>query len=169
MIRGNGCRAVPIQLRPVTVVNRGDLEDIDPGDPQRTWVHANWYWHQQSLDHPEATFRLVHVVAEDAAVGMVAYGPMYLDESLTQRVTEAFDIVHLVMDAKHQRKGLGAIVGKSVLAALLALPDCRRVVVAVNPDTNASAAFSRALGFVPTELRNYDQDPKLEYGAPREA
>lgn len=105
--------AVHIQLRPVAVANRGDLEDIDPGDPQRTWVHANWYWHQRSLDHPEVTFRLVHVPAEDAAVGMVAYGPMYLDESLTQRVTGAYEIMHLVLDAKHQRKGLGAIVGSS--------------------------------------------------------
>ena len=165
----NGCRAEHIQLRPVTVANRGDLEDIDPGDPQRTWVHANWYWHQRSLDHPKVTFRLVHVAAEDAAVGMVAYGPMYLDESLTQRVTGAYEIMHLVLDAKHQRKGLGAIVGKSVLAALLALPDCRRVVVAVNPHNEASAAFFRALGFVPTELRNYDQDPMLEYRVPRGA
>jgi hypothetical protein len=38
-------------LRPVTVANRGDLDDIDDidlGDPARYWVHSNWYRHQRA-------------------------------------------------------------------------------------------------------------------------
>ncbi len=158
-----------VQLRPVTIANRGYLEDIEPGEPQRYWVHSNWYWHQQSLDNPNITFRMVHVASEEAPVGMVAYGPMYLDEALTRRVSGAYEITHLVLDVKYQRRGLGAIVCNAVLAALLELPDCQRVVVAVHPDNNASAAFFLSLSFAPTELRNYDQDLILEYRGQREA
>ena len=37
-------------LQPVTIAN------IDPGDPARSWVHSNWFWHQQSLDNAAVTF-----------------------------------------------------------------------------------------------------------------
>jgi ribosomal protein S18 acetylase RimI-like enzyme len=150
-----------IELRPVTLANRGDLDDIDPGDPQRYWVHSNWYWHQQSLDNPNITFRLVHVRGQEAAVGMVAWGPMYLDEALTDRVQGAYEITHLVLDRRHQRQGIGAAVARKVLAMLLALPDCEGVVVAVHPDNAASASLFRSLGFVPADMTNYDGDPML--------
>jgi RimJ/RimL family protein N-acetyltransferase len=156
-------RATQLQLRPVTVSNRSDLEDIDPGDPQRYWVHSNWYWHQQSLDNPSVTFRLIHIAQHEPAVGMVGYGPMYTDEALTNAVPGAYEITHIVIDMKHQRQGLGALVAKSVLDLLLALPDCERVLVAVHPDNAASAALFRSIGFVPVDLKNYDQDPMLIY------
>lgn len=158
-----------IQLRPVTVKNRGDLEDIDPGDRQRYWVHSNWYWHQQSLDNSNVTFRLIHVVPEEPAVGMVAFGPMYTDEALTKTLSGAYEIMHLVIDVKHQRQGIGARVVTSVPETLLALPDCERVVVAVHPDNTASAALFLTLGFVPADMRNYDQDPMLVYRKSGEA
>lgn len=67
-----------VALRPVTTRNRGDLDDIDAGSTQRSWVHANWYWHQQSLDNPNIVFRLVYIAEVETAVGMVAIGPAEL-------------------------------------------------------------------------------------------
>jgi RimJ/RimL family protein N-acetyltransferase len=164
---GVGCLApASVTLRPVTLANRGDLDDIDPGHPVRTWVHANWYWHQQSLERPAVTFRLIHVADAAVAVGLVAYGPSYEDEALTRPIAGEYEIIHLVLDAAHQRRGIGTIVARSVLGALLALPDCSRVVVASNPANAGSARFFGVLGFEPIERRNYDGDPMRAYRRP---
>jgi RimJ/RimL family protein N-acetyltransferase len=71
--------------------------------------------------------------------------------------------------AAHQRRGLGTIVARAALGALLALPDCRRVVVATNPANAASARFFGALGFAPIERPNYDGDPMRAYPRPAAA
>lgn len=61
-----------IQLRRVTLANRGDIDDIEPGSNAVGWVHVGWYWHQVSLDRPGIEFRLVHLTGAEDAVGMVA-------------------------------------------------------------------------------------------------
>ena len=152
-------RVMIVQLRPVTMHNRGDLEDIDAGDPQRYWVHSPWYWHQWSLDNPTITFRLVHTDASEVAVGMVAYGPYHQDEALTQAVPGTFELIHLVIDHRTQAKGIGRIVAASVIASLKALPDCQRIVVAHHPENEVAARFFTRLGFLESALRNYDGDP----------
>lgn len=153
---------VRISLRPVTLANRGDLDDIDAGATQRYWVHSPWYWHQQSLDHPQILFRLVHLHTVDAAVGMVAFGPAYADEGLQQRLDGAYELIHVVIDSRHQRRGIGRSVARSVLHMLAAQPDCERILVAHHPENTASRTFFLRLGFQPTELTNYDGDPTLE-------
>jgi ribosomal protein S18 acetylase RimI-like enzyme len=148
-----------ISLRPVTIHNRGDLEDIDAGDPQRYWVHSPWYWHQWSLDNPQITFRLVHSSDAESAVGMVAYGPLFEDEALTKSVPGAYELIHLVVDHRAQRRGIGQVVAESVIATLRAQPDCERVFIAHHPDNAVSGAFFTALGFMPSDRVNYDGDP----------
>jgi diamine N-acetyltransferase len=151
-----------VRLLPVTMANRGDLDDIEPGDPERYLVHANWYWHQVSLEHPAITFRLVHPAEEGEAVGMVACGASYRDRDLTQRIEGDFEIHHLVIDHHHQARGLGRAVVALVIDELRGLPSCRRVVVAINPDNARSRAFFAARGARPIDERNYDGDPMYE-------
>ena len=148
-----------ISLRPVTIHNRGGLEDIDAGDPARYWVHSPWYWHQWSLDNPHATFRLIHSSDAETAVGMVAYGPLYEDEALTKAVPGTYELIHIVVDHRAQGKGIGRIVTESVLAALRALPDCERIFIAHHPDNHTSRLFFTKLGFAPSSQINYDGDP----------
>jgi RimJ/RimL family protein N-acetyltransferase len=152
-----------LQLRPVTIANRGDLDEIDAGAEERYWVHANWYWHQQSIDHPDVTFRLIHLDGVATAVGIVAYGPYYEDEALTRAIHGEYEIIHLVVDKAHRHKGIGRAAALSVLRLLLALPDCRRVVAATNLANRASALFFAGLGFRPFDRRNYDGDPMCVY------
>jgi mycothiol synthase len=146
----------------VTTLNRGDLDDIEGGPEARYWVHSNWYWHQRSLDNPNILFRLVHLPEAETAVGLVAFGPAYADEALTQPIAGAYELIHLVIDHRYQRQGIGRVVAKAVLKMLAAQPDCERVLAAHHPDNLASADFFTRLGFRPTELRNYDGDPMLE-------
>jgi RimJ/RimL family protein N-acetyltransferase len=152
-----------IQLRPVTLANRGDLDDIDPGEPERYLVHANWYWHQQSLENPDVTFRLIHLKDHESAVGMVAYGPFYNDRGLTQRADGSYEVIHLVIDRRWRRSGIGTRVVASVVRILRALPDCQRVVVATHPDNEVSKGFFQSMGFQPVDKKNYDGDPIMIY------
>lgn len=149
------------RLEPVTLANRGDLDDIDPGGPALGWVHANWYWHQVSLDRPRVSFRLVHVDGVDEAVGMVGYGQAYADEALLQPVPGRYELAHLVIDHRRHRRGIGRAVARSVLTMLAAEPDCAEVIVAHHPDNEPSRQLFISLGLQPIEEHNYDGDPLL--------
>lgn len=109
-----------LALKPVTVANRGDLDKIDAGLEQRYWVHSNWYGYQQSLDHPHITFHLIHHAEEAEAVGMVAYGPAYADAALTTPIPGAYELIHLVVDYRHHRKGIGQAIAVAVIQMLAA-------------------------------------------------
>ncbi|GAA1476406.1 hypothetical protein GCM10009623_08520 [Nocardioides aestuarii] len=148
-----------LRLEPVTLANREFLDEVDPGAHALSWVHSSWYWHQVSLDRPRVQFRLVH--EGEAVVGMVAWGPAYADEELTELVPGRYELTHLVVDHRHQRRGVGAAVSRAVLRMLAAEPDCREVVVAHHPDNAASRSMFTALGLRPAEERNYDGDPLL--------
>lgn len=150
-----------LSLRPVTLANREDLEDIDPGRAAVGWVHSAWYWHQVSLDRPDVDFRLVHVNGADVAVGMVGYGPAYADEGLTTRVPGRYELAHLVVDHRWHRRGIGQAIARSVLTMLAAHPDCREVMVCHHPDNLASRQLFLGVGLLPTDQRNYDGDPIL--------
>lgn len=152
-----------LTLEPVTLNNRGDLEDIEAGEPARYWVHVPWYWHQQSLDNPTITCRLIHLDSAPQAVGIVAYGPAYADEALTERMAGAYELHHLVIDHRHQRTGIGRRVARAVVQMLAAQPDCERVLVAHHPDNQVSRGLFLSLGFQPIEMQNYDGDPMLEW------
>jgi RimJ/RimL family protein N-acetyltransferase len=148
------------QLRPVTISNRGDLEEIDLGD-EKYWMHSNWYWHQQALEHPDVHFRLVHLEGEDTAVGLVAFGRSFTDEALQQAVPSAYEVIHLGLDVRVRGRGLGRRVAEAVIGMMWAEPDCLEIVVAHHHDNLGSRAFFSHLGFQPTERQNYDGDPLL--------
>jgi len=148
-----------ISLRPVTIRNRGDLDDIDPGPQEKYWVHSNWYWHQQSLDNLNIVFRMVHVEGMEHAVGMLAYGPFYRDNALTDPAPFDYELIHLVIDYRYKRRGIGSTVAVAALAALQANPDWKRVLVASHPENLDAQRFFAKLGFVPTSEVNYDGDP----------
>jgi RimJ/RimL family protein N-acetyltransferase len=152
-----------LELRPVTIANRGDLDDIDPGLIHKYWIHANWYWHQQSLDNPRVQFRLIHQAGVEQAVGMIAWGPYFADESLLEATPGDYEIYHLVIDQHHQGQRIGQLAVDAVLKDLLALPDCVRVLVAINPENEPSRRFFTRRGFRPFDRLNYDGDPMMMY------
>jgi RimJ/RimL family protein N-acetyltransferase len=153
--------AFGVELRPVTLANRGDLDDIDVGEDARFWVHSNWYWHQWSVERPDILFRLIHLEGQAEAVGMVAVGPFYEDEALTRRVPGVYEVIHLAIDHHWQRQGIGVRVARAAVALLAALPDCHEIRVAHHPDNLASRSLFLSLGFAPAEAVNYEGDPLL--------
>ncbi len=150
-----------LRLRPVDLSNREFLDTIDPGASALGWVHANWYWHQVSLDRADVDFRLVHPADTAEAVGMVGFGRAYADEALLHPVAGRYELAHLVIDHRHHRRGIGRAVARSVLTMLAAEPDCQQVIVAHHPDNHGSRQLFLSLGLRPLEERNYDGDPLL--------
>lgn len=148
-------------LEPVTLANRGDLEEIVPGDGSLAWIHSNWYWHQVSLDRADIDFRLVYRSGVDVAVGMVGYGRAYADEALLEPIPGRYELAHLVIDHRHHRQGIGQSVARAIFAKLAAEPDCREIVVAHHPDNEPSRSLFTGLGLNPSRERNYDDDPFL--------
>lgn len=150
-----------LRLEPVTLTNRGELEDIEPGEAALGWVHANWYWHQASLDRADIDFRLVYSRGVTEAVGMVGYGRAYADEALLEQVPGRYELAHLVIDHRHHRQGIGQGVARATLKKLAAEPDCHEIVIAHHPDNGPSRSLFLGLGLQPTGERNYDGDPLL--------
>ena len=103
-----------LSLKPVTLANRGDLDDIDPGPAALGWVHSNWYWHQVSLDRADIEFRMIHLDSVDEAVGMIGYGQAYADESLLEPIPGTYELAHLVIDHRHHRRGIGRVAARRV-------------------------------------------------------
>jgi RimJ/RimL family protein N-acetyltransferase len=150
------------KLHPVTLENRGELDDITLDEYQRSWVHASWYWHQQSIENPNILFRLIYIESIESAVGMVAFGQAYSDEELTIPISGSYEIIHLVVDHRYQKQGIGKLVARSIIHMLAANPDCERVLVAHHPENKVSRLLFIKFGFQPIPLRNYDGDPMLE-------
>ncbi len=146
------------ELRPVTLENRGDLEEISPGEQALAWVHRHWFWHQHSLENSNICFRLIHISTSVRAIGMVAYGPAYTDENHTVGYLGDFELLHLVIDQRYQRQGFGREVAVQVLRNLAGEQDCRRILVALNVANLPAQAFVESLGFVAINQRHYDGD-----------
>lgn len=146
-----------VQSRSATVA----ISTTSSRDRQRLRGCTSAGWHQASLDRPSIEFRLVHREGVDAAIGMVGYGRAYRDEALTEEILGRYELAHLVIDYRHQRRGIGRTVARAVLARLAAQPDCREIMVAHHPDNEPSRRLFLGLGFRPSDERNYDGDPVL--------
>jgi ribosomal protein S18 acetylase RimI-like enzyme len=147
------------ELRPVTLKNRGDLEHIHAGEQAQFWLQRHWVWHQHALENNHIVFRLIHIPSVVPAVGMVAYGPAYADEQHTIGILGDFELLHLVIDARYQRRGLGRAVAVQVLRILATEPDCKRILLTLNPANTPGKAFVEQLGFLPIAQKHYDGDP----------
>jgi len=147
------------ELRAVTLENRGDLEQINPGEQAQAWVRRHWFWHQHALENSHISFRLIHIPRAVHAIGMVAFGAAYSDEAHTIGFLGDFELLHLVIDQHYQRQGLGRDVAVQVLRTLANEPDCRRILVALNAANLPAQSFVEALGFLAIKQQHYDGDP----------
>ncbi len=147
------------ELRPVTLENRGDLEQITLGEQARAWIQPHWFWHQHALENSHISFRLIHISTTVRAIGMVAYGPAYTDESHTIGYLGDFELLHLVIDQRYQRQGFGHKVAVQVLRTLAGEPDCKRILIALNAANLPAQAFVESLGFLAIHQQHYEDDP----------
>lgn len=149
---------IDFKLRPVDLTNRGDLETAQLIEAAEGLARP-WFWHQHSLENSHIQFRLIHMPTTVRAVGLVAFGPAYVDEQHTFGILGDFALLQLAIAPTHQRQGLGRAVAVQVLQSLALQHDCRRILVAIPADSLSAQGFFQHLGFLPIAQPHYDGDP----------
>lgn len=149
----------------ITPQNEHFVDAIYAGDEAQYWVHYNAYWKENSREHDDIEARLIYV--EDEPVGFIAYGQHYADEALTQPVAGFYEVIHTVIDVKHQRRGYGRQATLMAIELLKAKPDCEWIVIAHNPANQIARKLYESLGFEVFGV-NYDGDPLLRMKAGRQ-
>lgn len=134
------------ELRPVDLHNRGDLQRLHLGDAE-LWLKPRWYWHQHSIQDPFVHFYLIHVPGAHQAVGSVAIGPAYVDETRCVAHLGDYQLLELAIDARWQGRGLGRAVAIHAFQQLARLEDCRRIVLSIHRENERAQRFFERLGF----------------------
>jgi len=148
-----------IELEEVTESNKQWINKIKGKDTQLHLVHYNAYWYGQSLINDNINFLLIKY--KQAFVGVVSFGQYYLDAYLQQKEAGIGEIIHIVIDAKHQGKGHAKQTAKKVIA-LLKDEGYSKIYVAVSEENKISNNLWLSLSFQLTTLKNYDGDAILE-------
>lgn len=150
-----------MEFRAITPDTEHYIDAIFAGPTAQYWVHYNRYWYEKAAEKADIEARLIYVEGEKQPVGFIAYGQHYRDEALTDASAATYEVIHLVIDEPHQRRGYGRQATRKAIAILRALPGCHAIVIAHHPDNVAARQLYRSLGFVPVGT-NYDGDPLLE-------
>ena len=144
----------------ITPENEHFVDAIYAGDEAQYWVHYNDYWKENSRKKDDIEARLIYVDGENEPVGFIAYGQHYDNENLTEAVKGSYEVIHTVIDVKHQRRGYGKRATLMAIEALKAVPDCEWIVIAHNPANQVARRLYETLGFEAFG-QNYDGDPLL--------
>ncbi|SEJ54054.1 Acetyltransferase (GNAT) family protein [Deinococcus reticulitermitis] len=150
-----------LTFQPVTPENEAHVARIFAGDEAQYWVHYNTYWLDNSRTVPGVEARLIYEAGASEPLGFIAYGQHYADEALTEAVLGSLEIIHMVIDAPHQRRGYGREATLQAIRALRDWPGQHRIVIAHNPSNGPARHLYESLGFVVCG-ENYDGDPLLE-------
>ena len=117
---------------------------VAPGQEQ--FLASNAVSLAQALFSEHAWYRAIH--ADDELVGFV----MVADDTLRAepRAEPKIGLWRLMIDAKHQRRGIGREVIRLVLAHARSRPGVRELSTSYVPGPGCPAEFYLGLGFVPT-------------------
>jgi diamine N-acetyltransferase len=129
-----------VTLREIDRENFGRCIKLEVHEGQRGFIFPNVYSIAQSKVEP--TFDVQAVYDGEEMVGFVMYG---WDEE-----EGCHCLARLMVDKNRQGKGYGRAATEAVIERLRAEPNCRQIVLSVNPlNTNAQALYE-SLGFVKT-------------------
>jgi diamine N-acetyltransferase len=127
---------MPISLEPVTKDNWRDCAALTVSPEQQRFVNPVTYYlclcHYDDVWHPLA------VVRDGAVAGFVMWG---VDDDRSRWIGG------LVVDAAHQRQGVGQEVVRRLRERLIAEPDCPNVALSYAPDNTPARALYRRMGF----------------------
>ena len=149
-----------LTFQSITPENEPFVSAIFAGDEAQYWVHYNAYWLESSRRLSDVHARLIYAVGVAGPVGFIAYGQHYQDEDLTQPLPGVLEVIHMVIDKPHQRRGYGREATLWAVGELRAVQGCRSVVIAYHPANIPARHLYESLGFVGFG-RNYDGDPLL--------
>jgi diamine N-acetyltransferase len=123
-------------------------------EDQNNFVAPNVFSIAQTTVEP--TYRAQAVYDGEEMVGFVMYG---WDED-----EGCHSIARLMIDKGHQGKGYGRAATVAVIERLRAEPDCRQIMLSVNPSNKSAQALYASLGFVKTgEVSHGEEVMRLRF------
>ncbi|MFO0931726.1 MAG: GNAT family N-acetyltransferase [Planctomycetota bacterium] len=135
-----------VTLEPITRDTVRAVTALEVAPEQRGFVASNAVSLAQALFHEEAWYRAVH--ADGELVGFV----MLEDETLRRPppATPNIGLWRLMIDHRHQRRGIGREVIRLVLDHSRTRPGVQRLLTSYVPGPGSAGPFYLGLGFVPT-------------------
>jgi diamine N-acetyltransferase len=142
-----------ITLREVTADNLRAVLRLAVRPDQHGYVASNAISLAQAMYSDEAWFRAVY--DREEPVGFV----MLSDQTLKAEVPPEREVGlwRLMIDARHQRRGIGREVIRLVLEHVRTRPDVRTFYTSYVPEPGGPGPFYRGLGFEPTGLMDEDE------------
>jgi arsenate reductase len=143
---------VGVSLQPVTAANWRDVADVRPDDAQRAWVADVTYY--LCLSAYGDVWRSCAVVSGGETVGHVMWGVDPEDDSHW--------VGGLVIDRRHQRRGLGRATVRALLTMFESEPSLSgtaytQAVLSVESDNEVARSLYRSLGFAETGELSYGE------------
>jgi diamine N-acetyltransferase len=135
-----------VTLREITADTVNAVIALAVGPDQRHFVATNAVSLAQALFSEEAWYRAIH--ADDELVGFV----MLDDQTLrkTPPAEPTIGLWRLMIDARHQRRGIGQQVIRQLVRHVAGKPGVRSFYTSYVPGPGSPGPFYLALGFVPT-------------------
>lgn len=129
-----------VRLEPVTPANRARLAALAVTSEQQDFVATN----ADSLHEADSNPACVPfaVIADGAIVGFAMYA---LDPD-----DGNYWIYRMMVDHRHQRRGIGRMALGQLVQRMSALPNCPRIILGVAPSNAVARALYESAGFVPT-------------------
>jgi diamine N-acetyltransferase len=134
---------LPVTLREITADTLSAVLALEVAPEQRQFVAANARSIAQAHFEPAAWFRAVYAGDEPVGFAML-YDPT---RASTPEMPGVCGLWRLMIDARHQRKGYGAIVLRQLIVHARALPGVTAFRVSYVPGDGDAGVFYRRHGF----------------------
>lgn len=134
---------MPLELKPVTEKNLGQVCRLEVGPGQERLVSPNAFSVAQSKFHPAWECWAFYEDDRPVGFGMVGEDDEVQDDG-------HWWIIRLMIGADHQGRGLGRALTQALVSHLRAKEGCRAISLSVVPENQRAAALYRSLGFVET-------------------
>ncbi len=129
-----------VRLEPVTPAHRAQLVALSVAAEQRDFVATNADSLHEADGNPDCV--PFSIIVDGCIVGFAMYA---LDPD-----DGNYWIYRLMVDQRHQHRGIGRAALAELIALMSALPNCPRIVLGVEPTNAAARALYESAGFVAT-------------------
>ena len=131
-----------IALRPITTENWRECVKLKVNDDQRYFVAPNMFSLAESAFQPDYKLVPLGIYDGKTMVGFLMFGqPKYEGK-------DVWFIFRLMVDAAHQKKGIGRAAMVAVIKDISAKPDCDNIYVSYDPENTVAAKLYESLGFL---------------------